>query len=305
MFEHPPITFGEQNYMNYINLQPSEVKGRANVAVEIRRRYLYNNIFSCFDFRLPKAWPLNFFRFWLFYYGSIGCIYTNEYGWIIYPYGISKLDMYYQPAEIVIYNQYLNMDKTGVIGVNAGIIRIMDDFYGLDDLVTHYAEMLAQIDRSINVNLMNSNVAMVIEAEGKKQADSLKEAYAEATTGKPMVAINKGLLDGEPLHPLLGNVKQNYVVNELLEARRTLKNEFLTEIGICNRNYEKRAQQTNDEIHQADDETESVVSVILKNLRTCFEAINRISGLGLAVHPHFDYLSGQRGGYEYVSTFDE
>lgn len=290
-----PITFGMDKYLNYVNLQPSEVKGRCNAAVEIWKRYLYNNIFSCYDFTLPDSWALNFFRFWLFYYGSIGCIYTSELGWIIYPYGVSKLDYQYQPSEIIIYNQFLNKSKTGVIGVNAGIIRIMDDFFGLDDLVTHYAEMLAQIDRSINVNLMNSNVAMVIEADGKKQADSIKEAYAEATTGKPMVAMNKELLNGESLHPLLGNIKSNYIVTDLLTARRTLKNEFLTEIGILNRNFEKRAQVTDDEVHQTDGETESIIHVILKNLKKCFSEINAISGLGLDVKPHFDYGMRREG----------
>lgn len=283
-----PVPFGLQQYMNYMNLQPSEVKGPANTAVLTRKRYLYNNIFSAYDFTLPKQWAKNFFRFWCFYYGSIGMLYTKEMGWIIYPYGISKLDMYYQPAEIVIYNQFLNKDKTGIIGVNAEIIKIMDDYYGLDDIVTEYAERLAQIDRSVNVNLMNCNVSMVIEAETKKQADSIKEAYAEATTGKPFVALNKELLNGESLHPLLGSIKQNYIVSDLLTARRAITNEFLTLIGIPNKNQEKRAQVSDDEIHQSDDETESIFSMILRNLRESFERCNRISGLGLSVKPHFD-----------------
>ena len=276
-------SYADQSAMSYWNMQPSQVKGRYNASTEYHKRYLYNKLFSRFQFTLPAEWDLNFFRFYLFRCGSIAVIYTNEYGWVAQPYGIVKLNLYYNPAEITVFNQFFRTDKTGIIGVNSEIIHLFDDYFGFDDLVTRYAEILAQIDRSINVNLMNSNVAMFFPALSKKQSDEIKEAYAEATTGKPFVTINKDAMGDDQIEPLLGNVKNNYIVDSLLEARRNVINQFLTEVGIANANTDKKERLITDEVNQNNDETKAIISVVYENLQKCFEQVNRISGLQLKV----------------------
>lgn len=276
-------SYADQSAMSYWNMQPSQVKGRYNSSTEYHKRYLYNKLFSRFQFTLPKEWDLNFFRFYLFRCGSIAVIYTNEYGWVAQPYGIVKLNLYYNPAEITVFNQFFRTDKTGIIGVNSEIIHLFDDYFGFDDLITRYAEMLSQIDRSINVNLMNCNVAMFFPAQSKKQADEIKEAYAEATTGKPFVTINKDAMGDDRIEPLLGNVKNNYIVDALLEARRNIINQFLTEVGIANANTDKKERLITDEVNQNNDETKAIISVVYENLKKCFEKVNQISGLSLNV----------------------
>lgn len=276
-------SYADQSAMSYWNMQPSQVKGRYNSSTEYHKRYLYNKLFSRFQFTLPAEWDLNFFRFYLFRCGSIAVIYTNEYGWVAQPYGIVKLNLYYNPAEITVFNQFFRTNKTGIIGYNSEIIHLFDDYFGFDDLVTRYAEMLAQIDRSINVNLMNSNVAMFFPAQSKKQSDEIKEAYAEATTGKPLVTINKDAMGDDQIEPLLGNVKSNYIVDSLLEARRNIINQFLTEVGIANTNTNKKERLITDEVNQNNDETKAIISVVYENLEKCFEKVNRISGLQLKV----------------------
>lgn len=280
---HAPIDFGQQMCMDYFQLQPSLVKGTANAAVETEKRYLYTKLYSVYDFTLPAWWPLNLFRMLLFRYGSVGSVYTARYGWIFWPYSVTKLDWAYQPAAIEIWNGNLPSAVGGVIGVNAEIIRVMDDYAGLDDLVTRYAEKLAQADKSINVNFMNANVSLLSEAENKKDADDIKSAYAEATEGKPMVTLNKKLLEGKQLSTLIQNPKGNFMALEMLQARRSIVNDFLTDIGIRTANYDKRAQMSDDEVQQRNGETKAICSVILANLQSCFQKLNAISGLGLSV----------------------
>lgn len=278
-----PIGFGAQQYMDYFNLQPSVVKGTANTQTEVEKRYLYTKLASVFDFKLPVHWAKNWFRFWVFRCGSIAVLYTKKFGWVCQPWGFSKLDLQYQPSVIQVYNAHFNDVKTGVIGVNAEIIKCMDDYFGLDDLVTKYAVMLSDINKDFNINLMNSNLSLVYMAENKKDADAIKEAYGDATTGKPMVTVQKRLLENKPLEPLIGNVKQTYIGNELLVARRTVMNMFLTEIGILNTNMEKRAQMSDDEVQAGQEETQAVCSVMLENLRESIARVNRLSGLGISV----------------------
>lgn len=284
-----PIMFGQQQLLNYFNTQPSEVKGVCNEGTEFYKRYLYSKVYSTLQFTIPDSWDLNFFRFWLFHYGSISVIYTREYGWVAQPYSITELNLYYNPRRITVYNQFIRKPKTGIIGINAGIIKVMDDCYGLDDIVTRYAVQLAQIDKAINVNLMNCNVTAMFEADSKKQADEIKEAYTQATQGKPLVILNKEVMNGKSITTLLPSAGSNYIVDKLLQARRSIINAFLTEIGIRNANYEKRERLNSQEVEENNDETKAIISIIFDNIKECMERINKFSGLDLDVEMRYSY----------------
>lgn len=290
-----PIMYQQQELINYFNLQPSEVKGRANTATEFHKRYLYTKVYSTLKFKLPENWDMNFFRFWLFRFGSIGVIYTKEFGWVAQPYSVEELQLYYNPRKIRVYNQFIKKPKTGIIGINAGIIRLMDDYFGLDDIVTRYAEKLAQIDRAIDVNLMNCNVTAFFEAESKKQAEEVKIAYGEATTGKPLVVVNKDVLNGKQITTMLQNVGNNYIVDKLLSARRSIINAFLTEIGIRNANYEKKERLNSMEVEENNDETKAIITIIYENVKKCMDTINSFSGLNLDVELRYDYTEREEG----------
>ncbi len=284
-----PIWFGQQQWLRHFNMQPSEVQSKS-LDMDVHKRYLYTKLMSVYDITIPKEWPMNWFRFWLFYYGSIAAIYTKEFGWVAMPYSMTSLDLYYQPSSILVANHLFRSEKVGKIGVNAEIIKLMDDYYGLDDIVSKYASMLAQVDKDININLMNANMALVAQVKTKKDGDDLGEAYGQATQGKPLVIVNKDLAkDSEPLHTLLPSPKQNYIGQELLMTRRNIVNQFLTDIGIPNFNQDKKAQQNNAEIEENQYEVTAISSVILHNLKDCFERVNRISGLELTVRLRPEY----------------
>ena len=284
-----PIMFDQDLLLNHFNIQPSMVKGRANAGVEFYKRLLYAKIYSTLDFTLPESWKKNYFRFWLFHIGSIAVIYTNEFGWVCQPYSIVQLDLYYNPKIIQVYNQFITTPKIGAVGVNAEIIKCMDDYWGLDDIVTRYATDLAQCDRSIEVNLMNSNVTAFFKAKSKKDADAVKEAYAQATTGKPFVVINKEVMEEDSIETLLPNMKNNYLVNDLLQSRRGILNAFLTEIGIRNANYDKRERLNSQEVSENNDETSAIITVIYDNIKAGMDKVNEIADLGLDVKLHYDY----------------
>lgn len=285
-----PIGYGMQNYLNYFNMQPADVKGSANISVDYYKRELYNMIYSVFEFDLPKSWALNFFRFFLFHCGSIGVIYTKEFGWVAQPYSFTELDLYYNPKMIMVNNQFFNDTKYGLIGVNAEIIKIFDDYFGLDALVTRYAEMLAQCDKSININLMNANVTLVAEVENKKQADSVKEAYGRATAGEPLVTINKEVLNGNSLNTMIANVKNTFIANDIQILKRSIVNELLTKVGIRNSNYEKKERLTSAEVNENNDETRALVSIIYDNIKDGMNKVNAITGLNLDVRLRYEYV---------------
>lgn len=282
-----PISFEDASLREFFAVQPSEVHGVNNLGTDYYKRVLYNKLYSVFEFNIPSTWKINWFRYFLFRLGSIGVIYTKEFGWIAQPYGVEKVDINYNPAQITVSNPNLPEAKTGIIGINAGIIHCFDDFRGFDDIVTRYAVELAQVDKSVDVNLLNCNVAIGAEVSNKKQADEWREAYAKATQGEPFVPINKDLASDSKLNTLMPQTP--FLADKLLQARRTIMNEFLTEIGIKNANYDKRERLNADEVNQNNDETRAIISVVYDNIKTDIEAINRISDLNLSVSLRYNY----------------
>lgn len=291
-----PWTYESQSISQYFQLQPSQMKGRANVGVEYHKRYLYNLVFSKFNFKLPDNWEKNFFRFFLFRWGSIAVIYTKEYGWICSPYSVTKLGLYYTPTQIEVVNHMFTSGKVGIIGLNSEIVKIFDDYGGLDDLVTNYAQQLAQIDKDVNVNLQNANVSIGYYVNNKKEADTIKEAYSDATDGNPLVVTNKRVFDENNGKPFLRDVKNNYIVNDLLVAKRTIINEFLTKIGIPNANLDKRERLISNEVNANNAETECMVTLMKENIDESFKKLNEISDLNLSVSLRFEESEGSANG---------
>ena len=291
-----PWTYESQSISQYFQLQPSQMKGRANVGVEYHKRYLYNLVYSKFNFKLPDNWKKNFFRFFLFRWGSIAVIYTKEYGWICSPYSVTKLGLYYTPTQIEVVNHMFTSGKVGIIGLNSEIVKIFDDYGGLDDLVTNYAQQLAQIDKDVNVNLQNANVSIGYYVNNKKEADTIKEAYAEATDGNPLVVTNKRVFDENNGKPFLRDVKNNYIVNDLLIAKRTIINEFLTKIGIPNANLDKRERLISNEVNANNAETDCMVTLMEENIEKSFKKLNEISDLNLSVSLRFEESEGSANG---------
>lgn len=287
--DYSPITFEQQQLQNYFNTQPSQVKGTNNTAVEYHKRYLWHKLYSVFKFGLPDVWSKDWFRFWLFHYGSIAIVETKEYGWIPMPYGILKLNVFYHPQKILVSSSYLDKQIEATVGKDCEIIHIADDFYGLDDLITRYATKLASVDKSIDVNLMNSNLSLLYFADDKKEADTFKEAYGLATEGNPLVTVNKKTINEDKIKNLIPNVASNYLVGDLLDARRTIVNEFLTEIGIKNANYDKKERLNSQEVNQNNDETSALVNVMLEHIQKGFKLVNEISDLNLTVELRYNY----------------
>lgn len=273
-----PTTYQSQEIINFFNQQPSQVKGVFNEATAHYKRLLYYKVYSRYDIKLPENMALNWFRFWLFHFGSIATIYTNRFGWLSMPYGISALDIYYQPKEIIVSSPQFTQPKKGLVGLNCEVIKCFDDYYGFEHIVTKYAVMLAACDRSINVNIMSSIVSKIIAARNKKQADEYKEAYGKATEGNPFVTILGDNWEGLQVRDLIGDVKSDYIADKLEDLRRCLINDFLTEVGINNANLAKRERLNSDEVNANNEEVMALTVIALENMKEGFKKINELAG---------------------------
>ena len=283
------IDFETRMTANYNGLQPINVKGVSNINNYYQVRYLYNKIYSKFKFDFGDLkWDLNTFRMLLFRFGSVAIFKSKDAGWIFAPWSVEKLNLYLNPKKIRGYKLYYNeyfADLEGEVDKDCVIVKIMDDYLGLQDLVESTAELLANCDKTINIALMNANVNLVAYADDKKEAEEIKQAYAQATKGEPLVVTNKNKLkEGKDnlLEPFT-NHDTVMSMDRLLTCRRTIVNNFLTEIGINNANNNKKERLITDEVNANDEEVSANISVIYDNIKKGFEAFNKISGLNISV----------------------
>ena len=290
---YAPLSYEAQEIINFFNQQPSQVKGVFNEATAHYKRLLYYKLYSRYDIKLKENIPLNWFRFWLFHFGSIATIYTNRFGWLSMPYGISSLDIYYQPKEIIVSSPQFEQPKRGLIGLNSEIIKCFDDYYGFEHVVTKYAVMLAACDKSINVNLMNSVISKIIACRNKKQADEYKQAYGLASEGNPFVTVLGDNWDGLQIRDIIGDVRTDYIADKIEDLRRCLVNDFLTEVGINNANLAKRERLNSDEVNANNEEVMSLTVIALENMQDGAKRLNELAGEELVNITLREYPKGE------------
>ena len=287
-------------------IKPTEVRGDSNIKNMYHANYLMHKIFACFDIDLDyknTRWPLNFFRYGALIVGNIAAFKKEEGIWILAPFTTVHRDVYFNPIKIKIaslYNDYYDgevkydidmLNKEFEVGEDAFIFKAFDNYLGFYDLIKNTSSTLANCDKAVNVALMNNNVNFLSYARSQTEADNIKQAYAIATSGEPLVVISKDY-EPEEGNALLSSFANTYPANmldKLLTARRTILNNFLTEIGINNANVDKKERLNSMEVNSNSEEVSANVTIVYNNLKEEFERFNDKTGLNLKIDLHFNY----------------
>lgn len=265
---------------------PGAVHLQNNFTAGFYRRYLFEKVISVYKWTLPKWWNKDYFLYVLYSMGYIGVINTDKYG-IIPQFGtISGYNVFYAPSNFLVSNPLLPT-KSYKIGEETELIKLQGNYGGIVDLVNFYAGKLALVAESIDANLINSKAAAVFFAKNKGAADSLKKMYDQIASGNPAVVVDKELLDetGKPNWIFFqNNLKQNYIVSDLLADMRKLENQFCTDVGLPNTNTEKKERLTDDEVNSNNVETQSRAELWLERLKEGCDAVNAMfPGIDISV----------------------
>lgn len=201
--------------------------------------------------------------------------------------GFYGQNMYYMPTNVLVNNPVLR-DIDEKIGEKGELLYInyeYNKFQGVMSLINRYAVLLANIDCSLNVSLYNSRLAHVFEAETDAQLKSLQKMYDDVSRGNPAVFLKKGMknIGKENDSSYFLNVKNTYIGNDLLLTKRSIMNEFLTEIGINNANTDKRERLNSDEVNANNSEVRCTIVRFIDTLNECAKKINE--------NPNFDDIN--------------
>lgn len=296
-----PFDYQTLNYYNATR-SPSTVHVKNSRLRKYFRKYLFQKAISVFKWTLPEEWDQDYFLYTLYGLGYIAVIDTDQYGVICQGGALGGYNLYYRPSYIVITNPLIretitaSIDRrtegkadrafTATSGKECVIIKLQPDYSSIMDIVGFYADQMALAAESMGINLLNIKTGTVFGAESKNKAESYKKMYDKLSDGEPAVVIDKELMDdqGKPSwFPFTQNVKESYVVSDILSDLRKIEAMFCTEVGIPNANIDKKERLITDEVNANNVETSSRCEMWLEEIRKGLTKANEKYNLKLAV----------------------
>ena len=277
---------------DFINLYNSSIKPSTyhtgeNATSWYFKRYLLQKIISVFEFKnIPEHWSKDYFLYILFINGFISVIETDKFGVIPQMCSLYGYDVFYRPTHVIISNPLLTGILQPRIDAQCTVIKMQPDYGSCWDIVSYYADLLAMCTGTIAANLANSKLAYVFACEDKTVAESFKKMYDKISEGNPAVFADRKLFseDGSPMWDTFqNNLKNNYLVKDILQDMTKIDARFCTEIGIPNVNMAKESGVTANEVEANNDDTRSKASLWLETIRDGINRTNDMFGLDISV----------------------
>ena len=246
--------------------------------IEYWRKYLLQKAMSVYKWTMPEEWSENYFKYLLYGVGFVSVVYTWQYGWVPQRCALTGLNLFEEPDGIMVQNTFIsNLNRK--IGNGCVLFKFNPDFTGVTDIIDTYATQLAELHLTAYSNMQNSKVSFVLTAEDKKMAESLKKMFDQILSGELAVTI-KSNLNGR-WDVFSQNVKQNYIVSDILTDMRKLMNMFNTDFGIPNANTEKKERLITDEVNANNGDTKILPQQRLDNFKAVCTQLNRMAGTTL------------------------
>lgn len=276
------------DFINAYNgvMSPSTVHVKNTGLARFFKRYLLQEAFSVFDWKMPETWDKNYFLYVLYVIGFIGIVETDRYGVIPQHGGLGGYTVQYQPQYMLISNPLIANTMKPVIGEDCVCLRLQPDYCGLYDIIDYYGDLMALCAEAAGVNLLNSKLSFIFAADSKTTAESFKKLYDQIAGGEPAVFADKNLFDDEGnlrVTMFNQNVGENFITDRLLDTMRTIRCQFLTDIGIPNANTDKRERLITDEVNANNFETRAKCAVWLDELKKGCKQAREMFGIELSV----------------------
>lgn len=180
------------------------------------------------------------FLYGLFIRGYLAVFRTKQYGITFQPATPTGYGLQGQPTGMQVATPYFSFSRPLTIGAECEVLKLTPDYTGIWDIITKYANELKLMEVAVRQSMYNARFAYVLAAANDKQAQSLKAVMERVENADPYLIYNNGLnksklTTGEPEVPWAQwdrDLKKNFILPELLEARRTIITDFYREMGV-------------------------------------------------------------------------
>lgn len=265
---------------------PKKVEGLNNISYFYYREVLLTKFYSVIrPVNFPIYWDIDYVYDCLFNEGYL-CITDTKADVLPLKCGIGGVNLFNKPTTCFIANPILGtFNRT--IDDNCVLLyfwNLYGEYRNINNLITRYATKLANIDGSIDISLINSRVAHVFEADSEGMKRTIEKIYDDVSSGQPAIVMKKGqksTFNEKTMQRDFLNVKNTFIGNDLMTMKRSIMNEFLTEIGIQNANTDKRERLNGDEVNSNNQETYALIDVWLETLNKCCDKVNDMFNLDI------------------------
>lgn len=284
-----PTFYDHQNAYNSL-LSPSTMHVRDTNIQWYFKRYLLQKAIAVFKWKMPKQWAQNYFLYVLYCWGYVAIVYTDKFGVIPQGCSLKGYNVMYQPTHAVIANPLLSGIVEPQIDTQCTLIRLQPDYGSIMDKVNFYADVMALSAETVGTNLFNSKLAYVFAATSKRDAESFKKLYDQIASGEPAAVISKDLFneDGSPNWLMFNqDLKNSYIVSEIMDDMRKWELKFMTDLGIPNSNTEKKERLIEAEVESNDVEVKLWADQALDSLKDGCEKARNMFGIELSVDWRF------------------
>lgn len=261
-------------------MSPSTVHLKDNLTFGMYMRYFLKKAIDAFEWKMPKEWSQDYFLYTLYNWGYMAVFYTWQYGVVAQFPALQGYTLMYQPSDITVDNQWLHNVKRK-IGKNCVVFKAMPDYRGLTDLISNYAAEMALADETIEINMVNSHVSMMFAVDDNKMAQDMRKLYDQIGKGEPAVFYKKrkkGMLEDDESGKLWEvfnpQVRQTYIVSDVLSDKRKIENAFNTWFGIPNTNVEKKERMSTNEVESNNADTHTFAGALLKRFKEYCRQVN-------------------------------
>ena len=278
-----------------------------NFSMEYWTRSLYQRLTALINIKgLPEgseiqyAWDIDALKYALFYIGYIGVFESKKYGVVPQPGTIAGFGLQYQPTGFIVNTPYFQFGRPLRIGVECELIKLTPDYTGVFDIITKYASELKEIDTSIKAAARGSRFAYALIADSDKSARTMKAIREKIINGDDViidekVVRNKADADQLPWYQFDRDLKQNYILGDLLEARRNTLVDFYREIGVRMLD-DKKERMITGEVAAGNAETFIRSEVWAEALKTSIAKVNAMFGTKLEMEINEPDMPGMEGG---------
>lgn len=254
-------------------------------------------LFGAFKFNgIPEEWDVDYFLTNLFITGYLAITDTSI-GVIPLRCGVTGINVFEHPTRAIFANPVLGNFERELYGndrtLSCALVKLQYDYGGVMPLINRYATMLALCDNSISVNLRNSKVSFIGFVSSKQQAATMQKLYKDIDEGKPAVYVKKDDITTDDI--LYNRVKESYIANDIQLLKQSIKNDFLTEVGLNNANTDKRERLIVDEVNANNTEIRANVQHWITTINEGLRRANSLFDLNLSCTLRY-FDEEERGG---------
>lgn len=149
-----------------------------------------------------------------------------------------------------------------------------------------YARRLADIERSIEVNIRAQKTPVLVTCEEAQQL-TMKNAYKDYDGNMPVIFANTGIVDPRSIQSI--QTQAPFVADKLMIIKRQIWNEMLTFFGVENGNSEKKERLITDEVMSNLGSVQAQRYIMLNSRRKAAEQINKMFGTNIEVNFRQDF----------------